>query len=80
MFYHVALKSGHLSSDVLLGRGGSREDVLKIANGCLFLVEAKCQNADRSSLASYTPEAVSQAIALMMSTKYVNIDYYHGLA
>lgn len=49
----------------LLRPGGSRQDALLIARGQLFLVEAKRQG--ERDLSSYTPEAVSQAIALLKS-------------
>ncbi|KAH9176693.1 hypothetical protein EDB89DRAFT_1939413 [Lactarius sanguifluus] len=44
---------------------GAREDVFRIANGHLFLVEAKRQGHNKQDLSSYFPEAVSQAIALL---------------
>ncbi|KAF8345411.1 hypothetical protein F5887DRAFT_1061787 [Amanita rubescens] len=50
----------------LLSPGGSREDAFEIANGRLFLVQAKRQNLEQS-LISCIPEAVSQAIALLKS-------------
>ncbi|KAG5649264.1 hypothetical protein H0H81_005035 [Sphagnurus paluster] len=49
----------------LLRPGGSRQDALLIARGQLFLVEAKRQG--ERDLSSYTPDAVSQAIALLKS-------------
>lgn len=45
--------------------GIPRDDAFEISRGRLFLVEAKRQN-DRS-LVSYIAEAVSQAVALLMS-------------
>ncbi len=57
--------------DRLLLPGASRDDTFEIANGRLFLVEAKRQNLEQS-LKSCIPEAVSQAIALLKSTKYVS--------
>lgn len=59
----------HDLPDRLLLPGGSRRDAFEIAKGCLFLVEAKRQG--ERDLASYTPEAVGQAIALLKSAKYV---------
>jgi hypothetical protein len=59
-------------SDRLLAPGGSRDDAFEIANGRLFLVEAKRQGPDRT-LVSYIPEAVGQAIALLKSAKYVSL-------
>ncbi|KAH9045061.1 hypothetical protein EDB84DRAFT_1587092 [Lactarius hengduanensis] len=45
---------------------GDREDVFRIANGHLFLVEAKRQgHSNKRGLSSYFPEAVAQAIALL---------------
>lgn len=43
--------------------------VFQLARCFFFLVEAKRKNPDRSSLASFVPEAVSQAIVLAKSTK-----------
>jgi len=60
------------SSDRLLAPGGSREDAFEIVNGRLLLVEAKRQSLEQS-LVSYIPEAVSLAIALLGSAKYVNL-------
>jgi len=54
------------NKDRLLAPGGSRDDAFEIANGRLFLVEAKRQGPDRT-LVSYIPEAVGQAIALLKS-------------
>lgn len=48
------------------------EDAFEIAEGRLFLVETKRQSPEQN-LVSYIPEAVSQAIALLMSEKYVGI-------
>jgi hypothetical protein len=53
----------------LLGRGGSREGAFDIAMGCLLLIEDKGKND--TVLASYVPEAASQAIVLHKSIKYV---------
>lgn len=58
--------------DRLLLPGGSREDTFHISKGCLFLVEAKRQNPE-PALATYTPVAVSQAIALLKTAKYVAV-------
>lgn len=44
---------------------GDREDVFRIANGHLFLVEAKRQGHNKRGLSSYFPEAIAQAIALL---------------
>jgi len=54
------------NKDRLLAPGGSRDDAFEIANGSLFLVEAKRQSLEQN-LISYIPEAVSQAIALLKS-------------
>ncbi|KDQ55015.1 hypothetical protein JAAARDRAFT_134414 [Jaapia argillacea MUCL 33604] len=54
--------------DRLLGLGGTREDVFDIAEGRLFLVEAKRHVSEGSSLGAYMPEAVSQALALATLT------------
>ncbi|KAI9068072.1 hypothetical protein FKP32DRAFT_1535239, partial [Trametes sanguinea] len=60
----------------LLGSGGLRKNnVLKIARGRLFLVKAKRENPDRSGLASYVPEAVSQAMAVIKSTGSPRVRY-----
>ena len=56
--------------DRLLAPGASRDDTFKIAKGRLFLVEAKRQNLE-PNLLSYIPEAVSQAVALLKSSRYV---------
>ena len=61
-------------SDHLLAPSGSRDDAFDILKGCLFLVEAKCQSFEQI-LVSYIPEAISQAIALLKSTKYVSTIY-----
>ena len=61
-------------SDRLLAPGGSRDDAFDISKGRLFLVEAKRQSLEQS-LVSYIPEAVSQAIALLKSAKYVSTVY-----
>jgi hypothetical protein len=53
----------------LLGRGGLREGAFDVAKGCLFLIEDKRKND--TVLASYVPEAVSQAIVLHKSTNIV---------
>ncbi len=58
-------------SDRLLLPGASRDDAIEISNGRLFLVEAKRQNLEQS-LKFCIPEAVSQAIALLKSAKYVS--------
>jgi hypothetical protein len=58
--------------DRLLALGGSRRDALKISKGHLIFVKFKGQGLERSLL-SYIPEAVSQGIALLRSTKCVNI-------
>lgn len=56
-------------SDRLLCPGGSRlEDALYISQGYLFFIEAKHQSLEKS----YIPKAVSQAIALLRSTRCVN--------
>ncbi|KIJ42161.1 hypothetical protein M422DRAFT_60388 [Sphaerobolus stellatus SS14] len=60
--------------DRLLAPGGSREDTFNIAKGCLFLVAAKCQSSVQS-LASYIPEAVSQAIALLKSASLPEVRF-----
>lgn len=57
--------------DRLLLPGASRDDAFEIANGRLFLVEAKRQNLEQA-LKHCIPEAVSQAIALIKSAKYVS--------
>ena len=57
--------------DHMLSPGASREDAFNIVKGCLFLLGAKCQSLERS-LISYIPEAVSQAIALLKSKRYVS--------
>ncbi|KAH9040078.1 hypothetical protein EDB85DRAFT_1926927 [Lactarius pseudohatsudake] len=45
---------------------GDRDDVFRIANSHLFLVEAKRQgHSNKRGLSSYFPEAVAQAIALL---------------
>jgi hypothetical protein len=56
----------------LLNPGSSRDDAFDISKGRLFLVEAKRQSLERV-LTSFIPEAVSQAIALLKSEKYVDI-------
>jgi len=49
--------------DRLLGGGNSRDHVLKVAKGHLFLVEAKRLD-DGSRIHNFMPEAVGQALAL----------------
>ena len=58
----------------LLGIDNSRDDMFKLAQGRLFLVEAKCLCKHDSSLVSHMPEAVSQAIALAQLTRYARSD------
>ncbi|KIJ17030.1 hypothetical protein PAXINDRAFT_175654 [Paxillus involutus ATCC 200175] len=53
--------------------GGSRKNAFEIAKGHLFLVEAKRQG--ERDLASYNPEAVSQAIALLKSAKLPEVRF-----
>ena len=56
----------------LLGPGGAREEVaFDIPKGCIFLAEAKRRGLE-SALISSIPEAVSQAIAILSSQKYVD--------
>jgi hypothetical protein len=62
-------------SDRLLGPGGSREDAFEISKGRLFLVEAKRQSLEQN-LASYIPEAVSQASALLKSARRRHCLFY----
>jgi len=62
-------------SDRLLAPGGSRDDAFDISKGRLFLVEAERQSLSNTSLVPYIPEAVSQAIALLKSAKYVRTVY-----
>jgi len=50
--------------DRLLGADNSRDHVLKVAKGQLFLVEAKRSDDEGRRLASFLPEAVGQALAL----------------
>ncbi|KJA14949.1 hypothetical protein HYPSUDRAFT_149754 [Hypholoma sublateritium FD-334 SS-4] len=64
-------------SDRLLGPGGSRvrgNDALNISKGRMLLVEAKRPSSEDSFI-SCIPEAVSQAIALLKSAKYVSTGY-----
>lgn len=49
-----------------LVRGAPKENVLRMAKGCFFLVEDKRLKC--SALSSHVPEAVSQAIALLKAT------------
>jgi len=62
------------NKDRLLLPGASRDDTFEIANGRLFLVEAKRQNLEQS-LKSCIPEAVSQAIALLKSTNLTEVRF-----
>jgi len=57
-----------LLSDRLLAPGTSRTFVFEIASRHMFLVEPKRQNQDRS-LASFVPEAVTQAMAFSELSK-----------
>ncbi|KAG9309681.1 hypothetical protein JVU11DRAFT_10353 [Chiua virens] len=57
----------------LLLPGGYREDAIEIAKGRLLLVEAKRQG--ERDLASYIPEAVSQAIALLKTAKLPEVRF-----
>ena len=57
-----------LPSDRPLAPGTSRTFVFEIASGHMFLVEPKRHNQDRS-LASFVPEAVTQAMALSELSK-----------
>jgi len=61
-------------SDRLLTPDGSREDAFEIAQGRLFLVQAKRQSLEQS-LVSYIPEAVSQAIALLKSANLPEVRF-----
>ncbi|KAF8064433.1 hypothetical protein FPV67DRAFT_222637 [Lyophyllum atratum] len=54
----------------LLVPGASKDDALRIAQGCLFLVEDKRLKC--SPLSSHIPEAVSQAIALLKAIPNVD--------
>lgn len=58
----------------MVGPGGSRDNALKIAKGCLLLVED--MREDDIRFTSYIPGAVARAIALHKSTKYVNASLY----
>ncbi|KAF8817639.1 hypothetical protein BYT27DRAFT_7074170 [Phlegmacium glaucopus] len=60
--------------DRLLAPGGSREDALDIAKGLMFLVEAKRQSPGQH-LVTHTPEAVSQAIALLKSANLPEVRF-----
>ncbi|KAH9083809.1 hypothetical protein EDB83DRAFT_2309719 [Lactarius deliciosus] len=57
--------------DCLFDPGGPRDDVFKIANGCLFLlvVEVNHQSCSKQRQTSCVPEAVGQAIALLEIAK-----------
>ncbi|KAF5348893.1 hypothetical protein D9756_009824 [Leucocoprinus leucothites] len=57
-----------------LVRGAPKENVLRMAKGCFFLVEDKRLKC--SALSSHVPEAVSQAIALLKAT--LNIEEEEG--
>lgn len=72
--YHILSLCKSLNSvpDHLMAPGGSRNDAFDTAQGrFMSLVQVKYQNSDQT-LASYIPEAVSQAIALLKSAKYVD--------
>lgn len=49
---------------------GSTFDAFKISKGCLLIVQAKFYHGTKETLDSYSPEAVSHAIALLKSEKY----------
>ena len=58
--------------DRLLAPHVSSEDALKFATGCLFLAEVEHKH-EWNSLIDSTPKAVSQAVALLKSTKCVEL-------
>jgi len=57
----------------LLGEDSYRGCAFNIAECCIFLVEAKCQGKNDGTLTSYLHIAVSQAIALLKITRFIEI-------